>query len=63
MLAGDRFIEQPAFPVSAIDTTGAGDIFRAGFIYALLRGDAPEAVLRFACAAAAVVVIAVRFGF
>jgi sulfofructose kinase len=54
MLAGDRFIRQPAFPVDVIDTTGAGDVFRAGFIFALLRGDSPEGILRFACAAAAV---------
>jgi len=54
MLAGDRFIHQPAFEIDPVDTTGAGDIFRAGFIYALLRGDAPESILRFACAAAAV---------
>jgi sugar/nucleoside kinase (ribokinase family) len=54
MLAGDRFIRQPAFQIDAVDTTGAGDVFRAGFIYALLRGDTPDAILRFACAAAAV---------
>jgi len=54
LLHGDRFIRQPAFPIDAIDTTGAGDVFRAGFIYALLRGDAPAEILRFACAAAAV---------
>lgn len=54
MLAGGRFIRQPAFPIDAIDTTGAGDIFRAAFIHALLRGDPPESILRFACAAAAV---------
>jgi sulfofructose kinase len=54
MRAGDRYIRQPAFPVEVIDTTGAGDVFRAGFIYALLRGDSPEGILRFACAAAAV---------
>jgi sulfofructose kinase len=54
LLVGDRYIHQPAFRVDAVDTTGAGDVFRAGFIYALLRGDAPDAILRFACAAAAV---------
>jgi len=53
-LHGDRFIRQPAFPVDVIDTTGAGDVFRAGFIFALLRGDTPEGILRFACAAAAI---------
>jgi sulfofructose kinase len=52
MLEGDRYLRQPAFPVDVIDTTGAGDVFRAGFIYALLRGDTPEGILRFACAAA-----------
>ncbi|HEX5474951.1 MAG TPA: PfkB family carbohydrate kinase [Vicinamibacterales bacterium] len=54
LLDGDRFIEQPAFTVAAVDTTGAGDVFRGAFIYAFLRGDAPAEVLRFACAAAAV---------
>jgi sugar/nucleoside kinase (ribokinase family) len=44
----------PAFEVNALDTTGAGDVFRAGFIYALLRGWATEEILRFANAAAAV---------
>jgi sulfofructose kinase len=52
MLDGDRYLRQPAFPVDVIDTTGAGDVFRAGFIYALLRGDPPDGILRFACAAA-----------
>ena len=54
LLDGDRFIKQGAFPIDAIDTTGAGDVFRAGFVYALLRGDTPGEILRFACAAAAV---------
>ena len=54
MLAGNRLVRQPAFPVDVMDTTGAGDVFRAGFIYAMLRGDPPEGMLRFACATAAV---------
>jgi sugar/nucleoside kinase (ribokinase family) len=44
----------PAFEVAAVDTTGAGDVFRAGFIYALLRGWGTDEILRFANAAAAV---------
>lgn len=44
----------PAFKVDAVDTTGAGDVFRAGFIYALLREWAADEILRFANAAAAV---------
>jgi sugar/nucleoside kinase (ribokinase family) len=43
----------PAFNVVAVDTTGAGDVFRAGFIYALLRNMPIEQTLRFANAAAA----------
>ena len=44
----------PAFHVDAVDTTGAGDVFRAAFIYALLRNWSTPDMLRFANAAAAV---------
>ena len=53
-LAGDRIIRVPGFSVQAVDTTGAGDVFRAGFIAALLDGRPLDEILRFANAAAAV---------
>jgi len=52
-LEGDRFVRVPAFRVSAVDTTGAGDVFRAGVIQAWLSGAGVEDALRFGNAAAA----------
>ena len=54
LLAGDTLYSAPGYKVDVVDTTGAGDIFRGGFITALLRGDGPEQILCFANAAAAV---------
>jgi sulfofructose kinase len=53
-LVGDRFYHEPAFRVHAVDTTGAGDVFRGGFIYALVNGQPMDQALRTANAAAAV---------
>jgi ribokinase len=44
----------PAFPVTAVDTTAAGDTFNAGFAVALAEGMDIERALRFANAAAAI---------
>jgi sulfofructose kinase len=51
---GDRFYHVPAFAVQALDTTGAGDVFRGGFIHALVHGLPIEQALRMGNAAAAV---------
>ena len=53
LLEGNRLHHVPAFAVDAVDTTGAGDVFRAAFIYAMLQSHRPADVLRFAAAAAA----------
>ncbi len=53
-MEGDRFHHVPAFAVQAVDTTGAGDVFRGGFIYALVNGLPIEQALRMGNAAAAV---------
>jgi ribokinase len=42
-----QFLADP-FPVKNIDTTGAGDCFNAGFIFAWLRGDSPQRCLEIA---------------
>lgn len=54
LLEGDRLHYMPAFEVAAVDTTGAGDVFRAAFIYALLQSQSAAEILRFANAAAAI---------
>ena len=50
---GKQFHYARAFCVETVDTTGAGDIFHAGFIFALLQGWPLQRQLDFACAAAA----------
>jgi sulfofructose kinase len=50
---GTQFHYASAFCVQPVDTTGAGDIFHAGFIYGLLQRWPLPRQLDFACAAAA----------
>jgi sulfofructose kinase len=50
---GSQFCYSAAYRVPAVDTTGAGDIFHAGFIYGLLQNWPVQRKLDFACAAAA----------
>ncbi len=50
---GKTFHYAHAYRVETVDTTGAGDIFHAGFIYGLLQDWPLQRQLEFACAAAA----------
>jgi sugar/nucleoside kinase (ribokinase family) len=50
---GGALLDQPAIAVHAIDTTGAGDVFRGAFAWALLRGAPAPRVLALAATAAA----------
>jgi sulfofructose kinase len=50
---GRSFHYASAFSVNVVDTTGAGDIFHAGFIYGLAQHWPIQRQLEFACAAAA----------
>ena len=53
----DGVVEVPAFPIRAlVDTTGAGDLFAAGFLFGLVRGAGHENAGRLGALAAAEVI-------
>ncbi len=52
-LVKGEFLYVRGFEVNAVDTTGAGDVFHAGFIYGLLQNWEVVEILRFANAVAA----------
>jgi adenosine kinase len=55
--SGESVIAVPAFPVETIvDTTGAGDLFAAGFMFGLVRGAGHENAGRLGALAAAEVI-------
>jgi len=52
-LVNGEILYVKGFKIKAVDTTGAGDVFHAGFIYGLLQNWEIVEILRFANAAAA----------
>lgn len=51
---GDGPVVVPAFPVRAVDTNAAGDVFHGAFAVAVAEGRTMTAAVRFAAAAAAI---------
>ncbi len=52
-VVADRIVYSRGFEVETVDTTGAGDVFHAAFIYGLIRNWEALEILRFANAVAA----------
>jgi len=52
-IAGEAVHRVPAFPCNAIDTTGAGDAFHAGFLFSNMAGAAFPDAMAFAARVAA----------
>ncbi len=53
-LSGDTLVRIPAFPVEAVDATGAGDTFTGAMVDQLIAGETLIDAMRYASAAAAI---------
>lgn len=53
LVTAEREVHQTAFPVTVVDTVGAGDAFSAALLLGWLRGDPLETIARHACSFAA----------
>lgn len=64
-IQGDKIYEVKAYQVQAIDTTGAGDSFNAGFVYGFLKGKSIEDALKCGngCGALSVTALGGNTGF
>jgi sugar/nucleoside kinase (ribokinase family) len=57
VIEGDKFVEVPAFPIKGlVDTTGAGDLYAAGFLAGLAHGKDHAVCARLGALAAAEVI-------
>ncbi|HDH88454.1 MAG TPA: sugar kinase [Desulfobacteraceae bacterium] len=52
-LSGKKINFQKAFPIDAVDTTGAGDVYHGAYIYGMLQKWNMQKCMRFASAASA----------
>jgi sugar/nucleoside kinase (ribokinase family) len=55
VVTADQVIEVPAFSIEAVDTTGCGDAFSAGFLRGLSLDRSPRDAAVLGCATAALV--------
>ena len=60
--SADFSLYLPAYEIKAVDATGAGDNFVAGFASEIIRGSAPKAALAFANACGAICTTAIGAG-
>lgn len=52
LICGGETVVVPAYPAHEVDATGAGDVFAAALLVALVEGRPPAAAARFAASAA-----------